>query len=679
MSKEKQILIYLADLDHYFPGNRISVPLGIGSIKSYCVSQFGDKVKIELFKNPEELMREVKKVPPDILGCSFYMWNTNLTLKVLECCKKLSPSTITVIGGPNVSRISDRYKKLLQKNPSLDVVVIDQGEKSFANVVERRLNGEFFSKEIPGCAIRVNGSIIRGKLVDDFSGLNKIPSPYLIGYLDKFIKLGYLLTFETVRGCPHSCTYCGGGDKFVSKLIVKDEEMVYKELQYLLKNSKGKDLDLTDTNFGLFGERDLRIIKYIQKLYKKHNFPFIAGFATTKDQRKTTVEILKIIGDITGFLSFGVQTLTPKVLKNCKRKNVDFDMMKRLIDMSRRSNISVHVDVIFGLPEETKESFIETVSKLRSIGVESLEMYQLRLLHGTQIAEIEREKYKYKTKFRPINNRFGEYELLPGEKPVRVIEVEEIAVGSDSFDFEDYMVIRELGFMTTLLTGYGTFTDTIAYLLTKNVNIIDIIQYIQQNKDSYPMLVELFKEYREYSEKELKDSEEDFTEKLVNDDNQWNKLMSSGSDYFKINIGFVGHCMFHNVKLLDNIAELITEYADQKLKDKEMKTLSEILKHDRIQWVIQDKIEGKLKPSDVQENIPFDEYYDYEKWKIDGAIGNLEDYKLGSPVQKIYYVKKYDDFLKTIENLNELSSYIFYERVITQGQIISMKRFGKEL
>jgi len=237
MSKEKQLLIYLADLDHYFPGNRISVPLGIGSIKSWCISQFGDKVKIELFKNPEELMKEVKKSPPDILGCSFYMWNSNLALKVIECCKKLNPSTITVIGGPNVSRISDRYKKLLQKNPSLDVIVIDQGEKSFANVVERRLKEKVFSKEIPGCAIRLKGSIKRGKIVDDISGLNKMPSPYLMGYLDKFIKLGYLLTFETVRGCPHSCTYCGGGDKFVSKLIVKDEELVYEELQYLLKNA----------------------------------------------------------------------------------------------------------------------------------------------------------------------------------------------------------------------------------------------------------------------------------------------------------------------------------------------------------------------------------------------------------------------------------------------------------
>lgn len=679
-----KLLIYLADLDHFFPGNRISVPLGIGSIKSYAISQFGEKLDIKLFKHPEKLMKEIKKTPPDILGCSFYMWNSNLTLKAIECCNKISPSTITVIGGPNVSRISDRYKELLQKNPSLDIIVLDQGEKTFALIVERILEKgpnrkDIFSESMPGCAIRLKGTgqIIRGKIVDDISGLNKMPSPYLMGYLDSFIEEGYLPTFETVRGCPHSCTYCGGGDKFVNKLIVKDEEIVYKELQYLLKHSKAREIDLIDTNFGVMGERDLRIITYINELYKKHNFPFIAGFASTKDQRKTTIEILKKIAENTGFMCFGIQTLTPEVLKDCNRKNVPIDTMKKLIGMAKKMNIPVHVDTIFGLPGETKSSFIKTMAELRSMGIETLETYQLRMLRGTQISEKEREKYKYKTKFRPINNRFGEYELLPGEKPVRVIELEEIAVENSTFNFDDYLAIRELGFMTNLLTGYGTFADTMAFVLSKGMNIIDIMQFIQQNKHQYPMLTELFKEYREYSEKEFFPTEEDFIERIVNDDKQWKNLMLSGGNYFKINIGFVGYCLFHNVELLDSISELIKKYAKQKLTNEEIKALDQIIKHDRIHWVIQDKIEGKLKPSDIKENIFFDEYFDYEKWKLDGAIGSLDDYKLDSPIRQVYFIKKYEDLLQTINKVNDLSSYNFYERVVSQAPVVSMKRFGR--
>ena len=679
----KKLQIYLADLDHYFPGNRISVPLGIGSIKSYCVSRFGDNVDIKLFKHPEKLMKEISSSPPDILGCSFYMWNKNITLKVLECCKKISPKIITLIGGPNVSRISDYYKELLQKNPSLDIIVLDQGEKTFANIVDLVIKNpdNIFSKSIPGSASRIKktGEILRGEIVKDISGLNNMPSPYLMGYLDKFIKEGYLPTFETVRGCPHSCTYCGGGGKFVSKLIVKDEDIVYKELQYLMKHSKAREIDLVDTNFGVMGERDLRIITYIQDLYKKHNFPFIAGFAATKDQRKTTYKILLTLAENTGFLCFGVQTLTPEVLKNCNRKNIPVEMMKELIEITRKSNIPVHVDTIFGLPGETKESFIKTMAELRSMGIETLETYQLRMLKGTQIAEFERKKYSYKTKFRPINNRFGEYELLPGEKPIRVMETEEIAVGNNTFDFDDYLAIRELGFMTNLLTGYGTFADTMTYLLSKKMNIIDVMQYIQKNQDKYSMLENLFKEYRKYSEAELLPTEEDFTEKIVNDDSQWKKLMSSGGNFFKINIGFVGHCMFHNVELLDNISDLIRSFAKQKLTDSEIKILDQTLIHDRVHWVVQDKKEGKLKTSDIAENVSFEEFFDYEKWKLDGALDNLDDYKLNTPINKIFYVKKYDDLLNTIEKVYDLSGYNFYERVVSQAPVISMKRLGKNI
>tara|TARA_Y100000310_G_scaffold101584_1_gene99698 strand:+ start:409 stop:597 length:189 start_codon:yes stop_codon:yes gene_type:complete len=57
--KEK-LRIYLADPDHFRPGNRISIPIGIGSIASYCKNLYGDSVEFSLFKNPEELMEAVR-------------------------------------------------------------------------------------------------------------------------------------------------------------------------------------------------------------------------------------------------------------------------------------------------------------------------------------------------------------------------------------------------------------------------------------------------------------------------------------------------------------------------------------------------------------------------------------------------------------------------------------------
>jgi len=285
---KNKLLVYLADLDHFVEGNRISVPLSIALIASYCKNLLGDTIDFKLFKNPEELMQTIERCPPDVLGLSYFMWNSNISLKVIECCKLTNSSIITVLGGPSIARNTDRYKELLNSNPCLDAVVLDQGEKSFFNLINVILSkgmSKVFNESIPGCAFRLKDTkeIVRGEIVADNEDLfNKYPSPYLMGYLDTFLEAGFLPLLETTRGCPYSCTYCGTGDKFFSKLHIKNEELVYKELLYILERQKTGELIMNDCNFGMMGERDKRIALFMADLYKKHKFPFITGYASAK-------------------------------------------------------------------------------------------------------------------------------------------------------------------------------------------------------------------------------------------------------------------------------------------------------------------------------------------------------------------------------------------------------------
>ena len=38
-----------------------------------------------------------------------------------------------------------------------------------------------------------------------------LPSPYLSGHLDEFLRAGMVPLFETNRGCPFRCTFCAWG------------------------------------------------------------------------------------------------------------------------------------------------------------------------------------------------------------------------------------------------------------------------------------------------------------------------------------------------------------------------------------------------------------------------------------------------------------------------------------
>lgn len=669
----KKLIVYLADLDHIRPGNHANIPLGIGSIASYCKNIFGSQVEFFLFKDPNELIGEIRRRPPDILGCSFFMWNANLSLKMIEAAKIINSRTITVIGGSSIARNSDHYKKILEENSSLDIIVIDQGEKAFANILTRVLkesgSESIFSESIAGCSLRLNrtGPIGRGQIIDRGIDLNSFPSPYLKGYYDKFLRAGYVATIETTRGCPHQCTFCCAGVNSYLPIAVKNEETVYEEINYILKHSTTKEIETADTNFGIMGERDLRISRFLLDLYEKTGYPRVVVSASTKQKTKTSIQVMTNMARIMGVSYFALQTLTEQVLTNCRRKNIPSETMQELAEVSKNYHLPVVVDTIFGLPGETLESFMETIDKILLLGVNVPSMYQLKMLPGTIIAEQDRKNYGYKTKFRLLNSRFGEYDLIAGEKPVRIVEVEEIAWQNDYFNAADYSTVRIFGLVSWILVGYSAFSDTIFYLFSRGIKITEVFRIIQNNYLKYPRLLAFFKLYEKYSNQELFDSQQDLHDKITKDDEQWKNLLLNQGIYFKLDLGFSGYCLFEDPAALDDIKEIIFNGIKDKLSGDDLLNFNEVADRDKLFRIIQDKPAGKLNKAEVKKEVIVDENFDYEKWRNNNFKGNLKDYCFDSPVKKIYYFDKFEFFNKKIDEYSDFSSYIFYEKLLMWG------------
>lgn len=681
---KNKLKIYLGDLDHFVEGNRYSLPLNIACIASYCKKLYGDEVEIKLFKHPKKLILELREAPPDILALSFYMWNSNLSLKIIEYCKTKSPSTITVIGGPSVARTTDKYKELLKDGSGLDIVVLDQGEKSFSNIIDAVLsNGikKLFDNEIPGCASRLKNTkeAVRGNLVEDNENmLSLIPSPYLTGWLDPFLMLGFLPLLETTRGCPYTCTYCGWGDKFYCKLQVKDEEIVYEELSYIQKSSRTKELSINDSNFGIMGERDKRITLFMKEMHEKHGFPIVTDYASSKVKTSQSIEIMSILAEITGSFYFGLQTLTEDVLKKCARKNITLETVKELSAVAKEKNLSINVDLIFGLPGETSQSFFDTISELVSLRILQPSIYNLRLLPGTKLAEEEREKYQYKTRFRPFNNRYGEYELTPGKKPERIIEVEEIAYESEAFDKNDFMLARKFGFLSELLLAYGAMSETLIFLSTRGMNTAKIFEFILQKSNECPQMSKLFKEYERLVQKELFLNEEKLIENICGNDKEWNDLSLHRGNYFKINLGFVGYCLLENNATIKEVESLVFNCIKNKLTPDQLENYQAILKFDHNHRIISEKKESGLKKSDLKKEIRIEEKNDYLKWIKNDYKGNFKDYKFSAPVKYNYEIGKYEDFQKNIDELSNFSGFNFYERILIKRTPIGLRRLSKQ-
>lgn len=489
--------VYLADLDYFTKGNRIETPLGIGFVAAYCKPLFPE-VEFKLFKDPDILIKALRESPPDILGLSCFVWNMKLNEKLIAIARDAG-DVYVVAGGPN-SRLC-----------KADCIVIGQGEKAFASILAGNRR-----------------DYIEGEFIDP-------PSPYLDGTLDDFMDL--LPIVETARGCPYRCGYCSGG---TPKINIRDEETVKREIDYLAERSH-KAIDLSDTNFGMCGERDLRIINYI-----RDKGLYLAGFATSRKKGAVSIEVVKTISDIIGELYLGLQTLTKKALRASNRSNISDENLKKLVGEAKVIGRPVCVDLIFGLPYETLDSFIKTLSTLFEMGISSPIIYQLRLLPFTDFW-YNRDNYGFKTKFRPFNNRYG---TIGGTK---IVEAEEIVVESNWLNLDDYLAIREIGLFITLMSEYGVFREAFS------ANPIHLIETIR--KEHKPHLAAWLEGYREYARKELFDTPEEV-------------YACNPEDFFKLNLGFAGYAIFRDRDILKDIGQIIN--AEPKAAPKVENTYSEL-------------------------------------------------------------------------------------------------------
>ena len=101
----KKIKIYSSQFNYQY-GKSIHFPYSIASLFSYVNSfpELKDKLQYEktfIFRNKlEEYIERVED--PDILICSCYVWNWEITNELARRVKEKYPDCMIIFGGPNV-------------------------------------------------------------------------------------------------------------------------------------------------------------------------------------------------------------------------------------------------------------------------------------------------------------------------------------------------------------------------------------------------------------------------------------------------------------------------------------------------------------------------------------------------------------------------------------------------
>ncbi|MEW6747569.1 MAG: radical SAM protein [Planctomycetota bacterium] len=365
--------------------------LGLGYIHAYALDDPQIAHECTLAHNfydsmHEDLMVIAQKIAderPDVIGFACYVWNTKEILQISRRLKELRPEVKIVLGGPEVSY---HYAQILPKNPSVDVIVVGEGEETFRELLRSYLSGAPLAG-VRGIAYQNGATFAVTPPREYFQELDRIPSPYLSGVLE-IDDLQGGACFQTTRGCPFTCTFCDYGRN--RPYFEFSTDRVTHEFEFFKENG-ARALLCVDATFNYKRKRAHEILQMaidtdLKAMVWTELFPSLIDD-----------ELVDLMGKMHRmFCGVGVQTTNPVTMRNIHRIWKPERVTERLDRLSRMPNCYLELELIMGLPGDNLATFKETLDWAYERRPHQIFAFTLQILPHTPL-EHQVEEYKIKT------------------------------------------------------------------------------------------------------------------------------------------------------------------------------------------------------------------------------------------------------------------------------------------
>ena len=620
--------IYLADLFHTYQPCRnpdtvpYTVPLGIGYLAA-TVKHRIPHCEVHLFRDPDRLLKALRAEPPTLMGFSLCSWNSDLTRRMSEVVKATCPNVISVGGGPSVDDADDQIAELFGMFPAIDFFVPNEGESGFVALVQAIERNQEREQPIPGVAYLdharrlVRGRYERPVVPGETTGVERlspkqvreigpddveVPSPYLDGTLDTFLDEGLVPIIQTMRGCPYQCHFCVSGATEWNRMRGYDLERVKAEIDYALSKGRTKDLILTDENWGILGDRDVELARFIMERNRTSGAPSRLYYYTAKIVTPASREIVEMVAPIAwiGEFSMSFQSLNPQARAAIKRTNISMDKLAANVQWARERNIRTSSEMIYGFPYETPQTFFEGIERLLQAGMSSVFVFPLQLFPGIDLASPSvRAKYGFETRFRLADCGYGIYD----DGKLISVETEEIVVANHWSTDDDYFKVRRYGFFQQAILGRGYFGEFFRLCSEIGIPVEPLIRHlVLADYAKFPALAAIVADHRHEAEAELKPSKNDVYRELVDRIRARDEI--SG---VKVNLVYLGK-LFSSPNAVRELLQIIQDYVDSFLEghpDRELvlSYLTEVLPNRIV----------LLRP-DAADRVRLSTRFDYSRW-----------------------------------------------------------------
>lgn len=404
-------------------------------------------------ETPRNFVEKILSSSPRIVGLSVYIWNTTETLETIMILKKVSPHTIIVLGGPEISYETETQEHLKWAD------YIIKGEADFS-----------FREFCLDILVRDKKPLI--KIISAvLPEIEQIKLPYAY-YTDDDIK-NRVIYVEASRGCPYKCEYCLSSlDKSVRSFNL---DLFLGEMTTLLQRGV-RTFKFVDRTFNLSPTTSTRILKF----FLEHiDLGLFLHFELVPDRLPEEIrELIKLFP--AGSLQFevGIQTLNPVVAKHISRNNNLVKVAENFKFIAEHTQVHTHADLIVGLPGEDLQSFATGFDQLSALGPDEIQIGILKRLKGTPIARHElhfKMMYSEAPPFQIISTSTMDYPTL--QKMNRFAKFWDLYANSG--DFKNFAFwLKNLNTEPSLFTKFFSFCEYLSgtYNETHSISLISLAE-----------------------------------------------------------------------------------------------------------------------------------------------------------------------------------------------------------
>lgn len=376
----------------------IYLPFALLYLSSYLeMCGISTKIIDLKIKNKERyidtILKTIDESKPLLIGLTCYTSEYNSIMELAKIIKKNTNIPI-VVGGIHATLMPKDF--IFPRSP-IDFAIIGEGEKPLFTLINALKNKYSFEKLKSTAYLGSNNKIQINGICNVEEDLSQFPMPdYDKVDMDFYTKpyTGHIrllllsgAQIITSRGCPYNCDFCANNylrlkNKACTKVRFRPIDQIIKEIELLVKKYKIDGFYIIDDCFMISKKRTAEFCKKL--IEKKLNLVWGAETHVNFVTDEKLLKLMKKSGLIQ--LEFGVESGSLNMLKEINKQQT-VEQIKTAFELCRKNNIRTFANILFNLPNETKEDVMCTKKLLNNIKPSVLGMTLTVPLLGTKIYE----------------------------------------------------------------------------------------------------------------------------------------------------------------------------------------------------------------------------------------------------------------------------------------------------